>query len=126
MSQETEAARLFADGMSVNAVAKKLGVSWFVAKGMKPLTDNPEATETEVEALVWPIALEIPVDDLDDIINYLTEDELRDGVQDLGGDQKALIVQTVLQKQLNKSRRIKLKKPPASAEPETIRLVDAG
>jgi hypothetical protein len=107
---ETEAAQLFEEGKSVSAVAKALKISWYKAQKLKPASAEAEnveapepADETEAEdapQLVFPISLEIPVEQVDEAIAAVSDMELRDAVIGLGGSDKANILQIVLQARL--------------------------
>ena len=106
----TEAAQLFEEGKSINAVAKALKITWYEANKLKPASAEAEdaaapepADETEAEAapqLVFPISMEIPVEQVDEAIAAVSDMELRDAVIGLGGSDKANILQIVLQARL--------------------------
>jgi hypothetical protein len=118
-----QAAQLFEEGKSVSAIAKALKISWYEAKKLKPASakaEDPAKTiaphlayeigpepgpESEAEALaettlVFPINLEIPVEQVDEAIAAVSDMELRDAVIGLDGADKANILQIVLQARL--------------------------
>jgi hypothetical protein len=107
-----QAAQLFEEGKSVSAVAKALKISWYEANKLKPASAKAEdvkaqepGPESEAEALaettlVFPINLEIPVEQVDEAIAAVSDMELRDAVIGLDGADKANILQIVLQARL--------------------------
>lgn len=106
------AAELFSQGMSVNAVAKAMKIAWTDAKKLKPggapvkkaktelqaPADEPaETAEVATEALVWPIALEVPADRIGDLVGSIAADELKAAiVKLLDGAAQSVIFQAVL------------------------------
>jgi hypothetical protein len=100
------AARLFTEEqLSIAAVGRRLGISDYKAKKLKPVdgeADPEEAAPGEKELMVWPIALEVPCEDLDKMIGTVLPEEILEAVMELEPEDKAQIFTIVLQKRLEK------------------------
>lgn len=94
-----------AEGLSTNEVGRRLGISAYKAKKLRPPTDQekPEpATPETAEDRVWPIELEVPCGDLNKMIETLDCEDLHDAVMQMEDPDKAQILTFALQNRLRK------------------------
>jgi hypothetical protein len=116
MISKDKAAQLFAKGLSTNEIGRRLGISAYKAKQLKPQIDQakPEpAAPGTAEDRVWPIELEVPFGDLDKMIETLGPEDLHDAVMQMEDPDKAQILTFALQNRLRK-----LIETPAQPEPK--------
>jgi len=116
MIDKDKAAQLFAEGLGDTEVGRRLGISAWKAKKLRPPADQakpePAAPDT-AEDRVWPIELEVPYEDLDKMIETLGPEDLHDAVMQMEDPDKAQILTFALQNRLRK-----LIETPAQPDPE--------
>lgn len=82
---KAEAAEMYANGAAVNAVSKKLGITWWEAKKLQPggaAVQKPKAPKKkpapepeEEEIATWDLTLQLPSERLDEVFATFTAKE---------------------------------------------------